>query len=58
MAGMGEEGFEPPKAMPLDLQSSLVVHLSILPKTGSEGFEPSAVPLTAGCTTVVLRTKM
>jgi len=29
---MGEEGFEPPKAMPLDLQSSLVVHLSILPK--------------------------
>jgi len=31
MARMGEEGFEPPKAMPTDLQSVLVVHLSILP---------------------------
>ena len=34
---------------------------SVLPlhhkRTGSEGFEPSTVPLTAGCTTVVLRTK-
>ena len=32
MAGMGAEGFEPPKAMPFDLQSNLVVHLSTLPK--------------------------
>ena len=28
---MGAEGFEPPKAMPFDLQSNLVDHLSTLP---------------------------
>ncbi len=29
--GMGEEGFEPPKAMPADLQSAPVVHLGTRP---------------------------
>ena len=47
---MGEEGFEPSKAKPTDLQSVLVDHLSTRPSNSERSSLVARIALRNGCT--------